>query len=124
MRAVYSAPEQGTGDGVLKAFVAANLSFYMNVRRLNRRTFAAKVGVKEPAISKWLSGDQLPRDQYWPKILDVLGVEMADLTKDPMKPLSRKTEMTIPDRDRDSIVRFLRLQANQLGYDLSKMPEQ
>lgn len=122
MEAIYSSPETRIGDGLLKGFVAANLGFYLRDRGLTRRAFADKVGVKEPAVSKWLSGDQLPRDQYWPKILEVLRVQMADLTSDPLRPTA-KVKVTIPEKDKEPIVRFLRRQANELGYDLTKLPE-
>lgn len=121
--AVYSVPVDGIGDGLLKKFVAANLSFYLRDRDITRADFAKKVGVQDPAVSRWLSGRQLPRDQYWPKILEALGCDMEDLTRDPLGPKRQVESPTIPDRDKEPIVRFLRRQANELGYDLTKLPE-
>jgi hypothetical protein len=80
------------------------------------------VGVDTGTASRWLNGERLPRDRHWPKILEVLGITMTDATKDPLKPVI-PTKITIPDRDREPIVRFLRTQANELGYDLTKMTD-
>lgn len=120
MRAVYSNPEMGLGDGLLQRFVAANLSFYLAERGLDQRQFAKEVKASEATVSRWLSGERLPKDRYWPRILIALDCEMEDLTRDPAGP--RKKVQVVPDKDKEPVIRFLRKQANQLGYDLTKLP--
>ena len=124
----------GTGDGLmLKAFVAANLSFYLEHRGISREDFASKVGVKLATVSRWLNAKRTPEDKYFPKILKTLNVRLSDLTHDPsmprnkeappLPPLPPPTPPPIPRTDVEAVLRFMRLQANQLGYDLTKISD-
>jgi len=112
MRAVYSVRSKGASGGLLTGFVAANLDLILRKRGISQREFSKRIGTSESTVSEWLAGRRLPRDGHWPKILGVLSCEITDLTGNPA---------LANTGDRDPVVRFLRKQANELGYDLRKL---
>lgn len=124
MRAVCSDPAFGIGTSVLARFVAANLSYYLKKRGLKQRDLARHVGVADSAVSGWLGGERLPRDHHWPKILEALGCTLEDMVKDPSGRSTNGKPDRLPPKDRDPVVRYLRRQAHEVGYDLVKIREE
>jgi transcriptional regulator with XRE-family HTH domain len=124
MSAAQCVPVEGIGEGLLKRFVAANLRFQIDRCGLNQREFAKAIKVSESTVSSWLSGDTLPRDNVWPRILRVLGARMEDLTRDPTSPViaTPYSSLPLPDDDTELTLRYLRRQAKLLGYELQKLP--
>lgn len=45
----------------------------------SQRRFAGAVGVSQPTVSDWLSGEKEPKSRYVPKMAEVLGLSVNDL---------------------------------------------
>jgi transcriptional regulator with XRE-family HTH domain len=46
---------------------------------MNKSGFATVVGTSHTTVSKWITGERVPRDKYIPKIARALGLAEADV---------------------------------------------
>jgi transcriptional regulator with XRE-family HTH domain len=89
MHAIRSARlKNGDGWATFKQSFAAGLSRALKERGLSQQKKAAKaLGISEPTLSSWLSGEKTPRDdETWERIKAVTGRSYAELLLDPDDP--------------------------------------
>lgn len=95
---------------MVREYFAANLKRLLRERGFKQNTFAAEAGVSDATVSLWLNAHRFPEDKQLDRICEVLKVDIEELFRDP----------TASPKDKDPVVKFLRLNANALGYELVK----
>lgn len=63
----------------MEKVIAENIKFYMELKELQQKDIAKRIGVSPSTVSYWLHGTQMPRTDKIDSLCELLGVEREQL---------------------------------------------